>query len=196
MIRDHDGVTHVVSLPGELDFCGSSALQAYLSGIRRPYAAPAASPTSPAWPTSTALASACLSGAGTAGNRLASSALAGPHGAVRRLLAVNGLLTWFDVHDTVQEAVSRTGPAESAARRPGFGCVFVGQPVGLRRNAPYRSGGHMVAKKTGTGVKNKALYKRLRNLGVSAKESARVANASVKTPSKKASPRGGGRLLR
>ena len=29
----------------------------------------------------------------------------------------------------------------------------------------------MVAKKAGTGVKNKALYKRLRNLGVSAKES-------------------------
>src|ERR1022692_3513639 len=60
-----------------------------------------------------------------------------------------------------------------------------------RRNAPHGSGGHMVAKKAGTGVKNKALYKRLRNLGVSAKESARVANASVKTPSKKASARGG-----
>ena len=49
----------------------------------------------------------------------------------------------------------------------------------------------MVAKKAGTGVKNKALYKRLRNLGVSAKESARVARASIKTPSKKASARGG-----
>ena len=45
----------------------------------------------------------------------------------------------------------------------------------------------MVAKKAGTGVKNKTLYKRLRNLGVSAKESARVANASAKAPSKKAS---------
>jgi len=49
----------------------------------------------------------------------------------------------------------------------------------------------MVAKKAGTGVKNKALYKRLRNLGVSTKESARVANANAKTPSKKASQRGG-----
>jgi hypothetical protein len=49
----------------------------------------------------------------------------------------------------------------------------------------------MVAKKAGTGVQNKALYKRLRNLGVSVKESARVANASAKTPSKKASARGG-----
>jgi hypothetical protein len=49
----------------------------------------------------------------------------------------------------------------------------------------------MVAKKAPTGVKNKTLYRRLRNLGVSTKESARVANASVKTPSKKASARGG-----
>jgi len=49
----------------------------------------------------------------------------------------------------------------------------------------------MVAKKAVTGVKNKALDKRLRNLGVSAKESARVARASIKTPSKKASARGG-----
>ena len=36
----------------------------------------------------------------------------------------------------------------------------------------------MVQKKAATGVKDKALYKRLRNLGVSAKESARVANKS------------------
>jgi hypothetical protein len=49
----------------------------------------------------------------------------------------------------------------------------------------------MVAKKAGSGIRDKALYKRLRNLGVSAKESARVAKASVKTPSKKASARGG-----
>jgi hypothetical protein len=45
--------------------------------------------------------------------------------------------------------------------------------------------------KTGTSVKDKALYKRLRNLGVSAKESARVANAGAKTSRKKASQRGG-----
>ena len=49
----------------------------------------------------------------------------------------------------------------------------------------------MAANKAGTDVKNKSLYKRLRNLGVSTKESARVANANVKTPSKKASQRGG-----
>jgi hypothetical protein len=49
----------------------------------------------------------------------------------------------------------------------------------------------MVTKKAGTGVKNKSLYKRLRNLGVSAKESARVSNMNVKTPSKKTSQRSG-----
>lgn len=42
----------------------------------------------------------------------------------------------------------------------------------IHLNAPYRSRGHMVAKKAGTGVRNKALYKRLRDLGVSTKEGA------------------------
>jgi hypothetical protein len=59
----------------------------------------------------------------------------------------------------------------------------------------------MVQKKAGTGVKDKALYKRLRNLGVSTKESARVAKTGAKTSRKastvakasrkKASQRGG-----
>ena len=49
----------------------------------------------------------------------------------------------------------------------------------------------MVQKKAATGVKDKALYKRLRNLGVSAKESARVANRSAKTSRKRTSQRSG-----
>jgi hypothetical protein len=49
----------------------------------------------------------------------------------------------------------------------------------------------MVQKKAATGVQNKALYKRLRNLGVSAKESARVANGSAKTSRKKATQHSG-----
>jgi hypothetical protein len=44
--------------------------------------------------------------------------------------------------------------------------------------------------KTRTSVKDKALYKRLRNLGVSVKESARVANASAKSSRKKTSQHG------
>jgi hypothetical protein len=84
--------------------------------------------------------------------------------------------------------------AWAAACQTSTGSVYVrlGGAAGTpRRSAPHGSGGHMVAKKTGTSVKNKALYKRLRTLGVSVKESARVANASAKTPSKKASARGG-----
>jgi hypothetical protein len=49
----------------------------------------------------------------------------------------------------------------------------------------------MVQKKAGTDVKDKALYRRLRNLGVSVKESARVANSSAKTSRKRASQRSG-----
>jgi anti-anti-sigma factor len=33
--------------------------------------------------------------------------LAGLHGAVHRILALTGLLMWFDVHDTVEEAIRR-----------------------------------------------------------------------------------------
>ena len=44
----------------------------------------------------------------------------------------------------------------------------------------------MVQKKAETGVKNKPLYKRLRKLGVSSKESARVAGSAAKS-SRKAS---------
>ncbi|HLJ98868.1 MAG TPA: Rho termination factor N-terminal domain-containing protein [Streptosporangiaceae bacterium] len=46
--------------------------------------------------------------------------------------------------------------------------------------------------KTKTSVKDKALYKRLRNLGVSVKESARVANADARTSRKKGSQHSGG----
>ena len=49
----------------------------------------------------------------------------------------------------------------------------------------------MAQTKTRTSVKDKALYKRLRNLGVSVKESTRVANAGAKTSRQKASQRGG-----
>jgi Rho termination factor, N-terminal domain len=49
----------------------------------------------------------------------------------------------------------------------------------------------MAQTKTKTSVKDKALYKRLRNLGVSVKESTRVANAGAKTSRKKTSQHGG-----
>jgi Rho termination factor, N-terminal domain len=54
-------------------------------------------------------------------------------------------------------------------------------------NMVQKKAGTGVKVKTSTGVRNKALYKRLRNLGVSAKESARVADSSAKTSRKRAS---------
>jgi anti-anti-sigma factor len=39
-----------------------------------------------------------------------SFALAGPQPAVRAVLAATGLLTWFEVHDTVREAVAGADP--------------------------------------------------------------------------------------
>jgi anti-anti-sigma factor len=104
--RDHDSVT-VVSLRGELDFCGSSALQAYLSDLRRQ-----ARPCSVADLTGLAFVDcACLTvlvrHCQDVRSQGGSFTLAGPHGFVHRILAVTGLLTWFDVHDTVEEAVSR-----------------------------------------------------------------------------------------
>jgi anti-anti-sigma factor len=42
-----------------------------------------------------------------------SFALAGPQPAVRTVLAATGLLTWFEVHDTVKEAVADAGTQRS-----------------------------------------------------------------------------------
>jgi anti-anti-sigma factor len=106
--RDHDGVT-VVSLRGELDVCGSSALQAYFSDMRhQTRLGTVADLTGLAYidcACLTVLVRLCQDIRSQGG----SFALAGPHGAVHRILTVTGLLTWFDVHDTVEEAVSRAG---------------------------------------------------------------------------------------
>ena len=103
--RDHDGVT-VVTLRGELDFCGSPVLQAYLSDTGQQ-----TQPRSVADLTGLAfLDCACLTvlvrHCQDIRSQGGSFTLAGPHGLVHQILAINGLLTWFDVHDTVQEAVS------------------------------------------------------------------------------------------
>jgi anti-anti-sigma factor len=112
--RDHNGVT-VVTLRGELDFCGSPALQAYLSDT-----AQQTQPRSVADLTGLAFVDcACLTVLARhcqhIGSQGGSFTLAGPHGPVHQVLAVTGLLTWFDVHDTVEEAVSRSGTPRSPA---------------------------------------------------------------------------------
>jgi len=113
--RDHDGVT-VVSLQGELDFCGSSVLQAYFSDMRRQTGLRSVADL-------TGLAfidCACLTVLVRLCQDIRSQgggfALAGPHGAVHRILAVTGMLTWFDVHATVDEAVRRTGTQELSGK--------------------------------------------------------------------------------
>jgi anti-anti-sigma factor len=102
-----------VSLRGELDFSGSSALPAYLSEVGRQ-----ARPRSIADLTGLAFIDcACLTvlvrHCRDIRSQGGSFALAGPHGEVRRILAVTGLLTWYRVHHTVEEAVSRTGTQRS-----------------------------------------------------------------------------------
>src|SRR5207237_10663631 len=87
--------------------------------------------------------------------------------------------------------VSNGHPIPCSAWTCAFRCALVGQRVATRRNASYRSGGDMAQTKARTSVKDKALYKRLRNLGVSVKESTRVANAGAKTSRQKAGQRGG-----
>ena len=104
--RDRDSVT-VVSLRGELDFSGSSALQNYLRGMRRQ-----TQPRNVADLTGLAyIDCSCLTVLVQHSKDIRSQggsfALAGPHGVVNTILALTGLLTWFEVHDTVEEAVSR-----------------------------------------------------------------------------------------
>ena len=67
-------------------------------------------------------------------------------------------------------------------RRAGVGAAAERAVWVVEANMVQKKAGTGVKAKAGTGVKNKALYKRLRNLGVSVKESARVANSSAKTP--------------
>jgi anti-anti-sigma factor len=106
--RDHDGVT-VVTLRGELDFCGSPALQAHLSSTgQQTQARSVADLTGLAF-----LDCACLTvltrHCQDIRSQGGSFTLAGPHGLVHQMLAITGLLTWFDVHDTVEEAISHSG---------------------------------------------------------------------------------------
>ncbi|HEY5356308.1 MAG TPA: anti-sigma factor antagonist [Streptosporangiaceae bacterium] len=106
--REHGDVT-VISLRGELDALDAPALQASLSEIRGQ-----GQPRSVIDLTALAFIDcACLGALARHAREIQARggtlALAGPHGAVRRLLSVTGLLTWFDVHDTVSQATSSRG---------------------------------------------------------------------------------------
>jgi anti-anti-sigma factor len=121
----HDrGAVTVVSVRGELDYFGASMLQAYLSDIRwQGRARSVADLAGLAFidcACLSVLARHCKMVRGHGG----SFALAAPQPAVHRILDVTGLLTWFEVHHTVEEAVasvstqrSRADPATPGWRR-------------------------------------------------------------------------------
>jgi anti-sigma B factor antagonist len=112
--RDHGDVT-VVSLSGELDFLAVPALQACLRATRD-QARSVADLTGLAF-----IDCACLGvlvrHCAEIRARDGSFALAGPQGTVRRALSVTRLISWFEVHDTVAQAVAgrRQGLALPAA---------------------------------------------------------------------------------
>jgi anti-anti-sigma factor len=111
----HDrGDVAVVSLRGELDFSSASSLQAYLIGIRcQGHARLVADLAGLALIDCACLRvlAACRAEIQAAGGGFA---LAGPQGAVLRILAVTGLLSWFEVHDSVEDAVTGAGAQRSA----------------------------------------------------------------------------------
>lgn len=102
----------VVSLRGELDSFGACVLQAHLSGIRGQARARCVADLAGLAFINRVCLGVLVRHCRQIRGRGGSFALAGPQGAVRRVLSVTGLLSWFEVHDTVEEAV-----AGAAARR-------------------------------------------------------------------------------
>jgi anti-anti-sigma factor len=139
--RDRGDVT-VASLRGELDFRAVSALQAYLSDIRA-----RGQPRGVADLTGLAFIDcACLGVLARHSRQIrargGSFALAGPQGAVRRILSVTGLITWFEVHDTVGQAIaaghqSTAFPAAPAGPGSSPAGAASGQALSSPRSEPY-----------------------------------------------------------
>jgi anti-anti-sigma factor len=105
---DHDSVS-VVSLQGELDFRVSAALRAYFSDMRLQTRLRGVADLTGLTYIDCACLAVLVRLCQDIRSQGGSFALAGPVGEVHRILAVTGLLTWFDVHDTVAEAVRCTG---------------------------------------------------------------------------------------
>jgi anti-sigma B factor antagonist len=117
----HDDVA-VVSLRGELDSRGACILRAHLSEIRQQaWARCVADLADLAFIDSVCLGVLvrhCRQSSGRGG----SFALARPQAAVQLVLSATGLLSWFEVHDTLEEAIAGArgrqpaDPAAAAAR--------------------------------------------------------------------------------
>jgi anti-sigma B factor antagonist len=140
--RGRGGVT-VVSLRGELDLLGEPALRAFLSDTGRRGRPRCVIDLS----ALTFIDCACLGALDRYSREIrargGSVALAGPQGAVLRVLSVTGLITWFEVHDTVGQAVGRRSLILTAA--PGWSRILSRAAAsGPARPSP-RSGPHSVA---------------------------------------------------
>jgi anti-anti-sigma factor len=105
----------VVSLRGELDIFGVSVLQAQLSQTRGQGRARCVADLAEL----ASIDRVCLGVLVRHGREIrrqgGSFALAAPQAAVRQVLSVTGLLSWFEVHDTVDEALA----GAAAHRLPG-----------------------------------------------------------------------------
>jgi anti-sigma B factor antagonist len=111
----HDrGDVVVVSLRGELDLSGASSLQACLRGIRWQAGARSVADLTGLAFIDCACLGVLVSYCKEIRGRGGGFALAGPRPAVRRILSVTGLLSWFEVHDTVEEASAGAGTQRSA----------------------------------------------------------------------------------
>jgi anti-sigma B factor antagonist len=109
--HDHGDVT-IVTLRGELDTPAVSALRAHLSDLRSRGRLRCVVDLTGL----TSISNACLGvlvrhGKETRGQD-GSFALAAPHGAIRDALSVNGLLSRFEVHDTVEQAIAKAVPPQ------------------------------------------------------------------------------------
>lgn len=125
LTRDRGDVA-VIRLAGELDAASAPALRAHLRGIgSQGRARCVADLTSLAF-----IDSACLGvlvrHCQQVRARGGSFALAGPHGAVRTVLAATGLVNWFEVRDTLSEALARENSGQPAEAPLGAG---PGDPV-------------------------------------------------------------------
>jgi anti-sigma B factor antagonist len=121
--RDHGDVT-VVSLGGELDVLAVPALQACLRATWE-------RPRSIVDLTGLAFIDcACLSVLAWHSAEIraqgGSFALAGPQGAVRRTLSVTRLISWFEVHDTVGQAIAAGRQELALPAAPGRPRILAG----------------------------------------------------------------------
>ncbi len=106
----------VLSLCGELDFSDAPVLHACLSDIRWQARGRCVADLSGLAFLGCACLGVLVGHCKRVRRRGGSFTLAGPQPAVLRVLSATGLLTWFDVYDTVDEAI--TGAGQRRRRHP------------------------------------------------------------------------------